>query len=1058
MKVLNVLNGAGADAAKTLGERLKGKTGRRYWKSLEQLAETPEFQKWVEDEFPHRASLAQLDRRDFLKFMGASLMLAGLGAAGCRRLPDERLVPFIAGPDDRVYGKPVYFASISTVGGYATGVKVKTDDGRPIKLDGNPRHPASLGALDARTQARVLDMYDPDRLRMPIKLGEPTSWHAFSTEVEAKMAEFATSGGAGVALLTQTVGSPSYQAQVNAFLLKYPRAQWVQYEPVNDGNRAKAATMAFGNDLETHHDYAAANVVLSLDCDAMMDGPACVRTQHDLMSKRNLGEGGKAMSRVYAVECTPTTLGVIADHRLPLRASAVMGFARALAGRLGVPGVGTAPAPPGVDEKWISGLAADLVANPGASIVVAGSHQPADVHALVHLINEHLGNAGKTVFHTEPFVQKRGSQAGDLKSLVASMAAGHVRALFVLDGNPTYDSPADVDFKGALAKVPLSVHLSSHDNETSEGCVWRMPLSHFLECWGDGRAYDGTASIQQPTILPLYDSRSEIEFIEWLNGGSRDGLTIVQSTWKAAWGEAAFTDKWQASLSSGVVEGSASAPVATAAIAGLAGALRPGDTPSGIELVILHDPTIYDGRYGNNGWLQELPKPISNLTWDNAAYMSYSTAVQLGVPTDTKYLGLIPADGAAPMVNITVDGRNVEAAVYVNHGMADGVVLVHLGFGRTRGGKVLLPLRDDSDPYEGGGFDAYRLYRSAENPHMVVNGAKVEVSSNHYPLANTQFHNTIDTTPIDSEREILVEMSLDEFINGKPKVEKKNDSLYDRDLVAEALPQGVKDRAPSLDDSTVDKQGWDDPKNYQWAMTIDLTLCTGCNACVIACQSENNIPTVGKYQVQRHREMHWIRIDRYYAGTGPESEWPVKDPVIRFQPVTCMHCENAPCEPVCPVAATVHSKEGLNQMVYNRCVGTRYCSNNCPYKVRRFNFLNYGNHDDVPVRALLNNPDVTVRGRGVMEKCTYCVQRIDHARIEAKKRGERIKDGEVTTACMDACPSRAIIFGDKTDLKSVLATRLADKRAYKLLDDELNTRPRTTYLARVTNPNREVEA
>ena len=608
--------------------------------------------------------------------------------------------------------------------------------------------------------------------------------------------------------------------------------------------------------------------------------------------------------------------------------------------------------------------------------------------------------------------------------------------------------------------MAFKAHLSTHDDETGLECDWQLPLSHFLEAWGDGRAFDGTASIQQPTIEPLYESKSEIEFMEALNGHGRDGLAIVQSTWMAAWGETGFKDRWEKALAKGVIDGSQYPELPLAVSTALAGMLT-AEEASGTELVILPDPTVFDGRFANNGWLQELPKPISNLTWDNAAYMSHSTALQMGVEIDKKY-GFIPADREADVVAITVDGRTVEAAVYVDHGMADGVVMVHLGYGRTRGGKVLLPLKNDAST-QGGGFSAYPLLRSGQgagrtNPSIVINGAKFEMTGKTYPLANSQFHNTIDMTAIDSNREILEEMTLSKFLSSEEEAHEDNPSLYETDMVSKFVPDWLKKKAPVLEDTAVDKRGFNSPEHYQWAMTIDLTLCTGCNACVIACQSENNIPTVGKYQFQRGREMHWIRIDRYYAGQGEHSEWPVKNPDIRFQPVTCMHCENAPCEPVCPVAATTHSKEGLNQMVYNRCVGTRYCSNNCPYKVRRFNFLNFGNHDDVPVKILLNNPDVTVRGRGVMEKCTYCVQRINHARIDSKKRGEKIKDGEVTTACMDACPSSAIVFGNKEDAMSAVAKRLGEKRSYKLLDHELNTRPRTTYLARVTNPNQEIEA
>jgi molybdopterin-containing oxidoreductase family iron-sulfur binding subunit len=807
--------------------------------------------------------------------------------------------------------------------------------------------------------------------------------------------------------------------------------------------------MAFGMAVDTSYRFDRAKVVVSLDSNVMMDGPAAVRYQRDIMSRRDLSGGATEMSRVYAVECAPTTIGVIADHRLPLRASQMLAFARALAGRLGVSGVAASPVPAGVEDAWLAALVDDLATNRGASVVVTGAHQQAEVHVLVHAINEHLGNFGQTVVHTEPVR----ASAGDIGSLVAAMESGQVKALFILGGNPVYSAPADLDFAGALAKVEFKAHLSAHDDETGVLCDWQLPMSHFLEAWGDGVAFDGTASIQQPTIEPLYDSKSEIEVLEQLSGGTRDGLQIVQATWRSGMPDAAFKGFWEASLSAGIISRPAPPALSLAVSTGLVGSFI-ADEAAGNELVIMPDPTVYDGRFANNGWLQELPKPISNLTWDNAAFMNHTTATQMGVEVDKKY-GFIPADRNADVVAITVDGRTVEAAVSIVHGMADGVVLVHLGYGRARGGKIMLPLMDSMDDFEGGGFSAYPLLRLGQrsNPWIVANGAKFEVTDRKYPLANSQFHNTIDMTEVDSEREILEEMTLSKFLTSEGIHRYDNPSLYDDDMIGSSPVLGR-----VFPQSSVESQGFNSPEHYQWAMTIDLTLCTGCNACVVACQSENNIPTVGKYQVQRGREMHWIRIDRYYAGSGETSEWPVKNPDIRFQPVTCMHCENAPCEPVCPVAATTHSKEGINQMVYNRCVGTRYCSNNCPYKVRRFNFLNYGNHNDVPVKLLLQNPDVTVRGRGVMEKCTYCVQRVSHARIDAKKRGAKIKDGDVTTACMDACPSKAIMFGDKNDPQSGVAQRLADKRSYKLLDHELNTRPRTVYLARVTNPNQEIKA
>ncbi|HXH62351.1 MAG TPA: 4Fe-4S dicluster domain-containing protein, partial [Fimbriimonadaceae bacterium] len=829
-------------------------------------------------------------------------------------------------------------------------------------------------------------------------------------------------------------------------------ARWVQYDAATRRNHANGAVLAFGEPRDTVYKFLEAKVLVSVDSDVMMEAPGSVSYQKDIMAGRDLGGGATEMNRVYAVESAPTTIGAIADHRVPLRASEMMNFVSALANKIGVPGAATSIVPEGFDPSILDAIAKELMANRGTSAVFGGDHLSGDVHALIHAINAHLGNFGKTMVTIDPVIPDAGSQTADLASLAADMAAGQVTMLFIAGGNPVYDAPADLDFANALAQVPFKAQCSSHDDETGAQCDWQLPASHFLEAWGDGRAFDGTASIQQPTILPLYDCKSEHEFVDALIGNAREGMQIVQDYWRSVWGEDGFDERWHAVLSSGVIDGTAFAPKDAVVKDGLVGALPLGERADGLEVVFKPDPTIYDGRFANNGWLQELPKPLSNLTWDNAAYMSHETAKKIGVKP-SKYLGFIPADGAADMVTVTIDGRTVELPVYVQHGMADGVVVVHMGYGRTRGGKVLLEL-EEGKAYEGGGFSAYKLIRAAgTNPYMVVNGANVQHTDNHYPLANSQFHNTIDTTQIDSDREILHEYTLAAFIDLKDPEDKKPPSLYDDDMIGSNPVLGT-----VFPQSATDENGWNTDKNYQWAMTIDLSLCTGCNACVIACQSENNIPTVGKYQVQRGREMHWIRIDRYYQGTGAESDWPVQNPKIRLQPVACMQCENAPCEPVCPVAATTHSKEGINQMVYNRCVGTRYCSNNCPYKVRRFNFLNYANHNDVPVKMLLNNPDVTVRGRGVMEKCTYCIQRINRARITAKKRGKRIQDGEVRTACQDACPSEAIVFGDMTDATSKVARMLRDRRRYKLLNEEVNTRPRTTYLARVTNENPEVGA
>ncbi|MCH7904365.1 MAG: TAT-variant-translocated molybdopterin oxidoreductase [Armatimonadetes bacterium] len=1032
-----------SDTEQMRPDRGKQASGPKYWKSLEQLVGSPEIEKWAEDEFPYRKDLASIDRRDFLKVMGASLMFAGVGAAGCRTTPESRIVPYIIAPEDRPLGETVQYATSHTVGGYAIGLLATSYEGRPIRLDGNPLHPTSESGVDARTQAQILGMYDPDRLRSVQDRGEFSTWISFLKDAREKLAAGEANDGSRIAILTESVGSPSLASQIRAFQSKYPGAQWYQYDAVNRDSVRQGAVAAFGQHVETRYRFDRANVILAVDSNTFMEGPGAVRYMSDIMGGRQIDADHEGMNRIYVVEHAPSTLGVTADHRIPLKPSQMLQFVRALAAELGMSGAAGVSAPDGVSKEWIAALAADLMANGGASVVVPGDHLPPSVHAVVHGVNEFLGNVGRTVIHTEPVLPKPADSAAEIRNLVTAMESG-LDMLLILGGNPVYDAPADLGFVEALKGVSLTAHLSLHADETGAACDWELPDSHFLESWSDGRAFDGTASIQQPLIEPLYDCKSAHELLDALAGESREGLEIVRSYWRSNWNADASDDEfdklWRVALSKGVLAGTEASEIQVQVIEGLLSGIPKSMKSSELELVILPDPTVYDGRYANNGWLQELPKPISNLTWDNSIQMSHATALKHGVEIDKKYL-FVPAVRDADVFKLTANGRSVEGAVYVNLGMADDVIVVHLGYGRTRGGRII---ESDDRTKHGGGFSAYRV-RDSRNMSMTTEGVKLQKTKETYPLANTQFHNTIDVTEVDSDREIFQEMTLERFRNlnsGVEELPEKHEapSMYDNDR---NLLSGI---FPDVNA--------DDDANYQWAMTIDLTLCTGCNACVMACVAENNIPVVNKYQVQRGREMHWIRIDRYYTG-GSSDEWPIKNPQIKFQPVTCMHCEHAPCEPVCPVAATIHSKEGLNQMVYNRCVGTRYCSNNCPYKVRRFNFLNYANLHGIAVKDMRHNPSVTVRGRGVMEKCTYCVQRINETRITAKKERRKIGGDEVRTACQVACPTNAIVFGDKSNEASVVAKSRKDKRNYILLE-MVNTRPRTTYLARVTNLNEEV--
>ncbi|MBS1713128.1 MAG: 4Fe-4S dicluster domain-containing protein [Armatimonadetes bacterium] len=1012
-----------------------------YVKSFEQFEDPSSFESVKADEFPHRSSLLDINRRDLLKFVGGTVALAGL-ASGCRYLPQQKIVPFVQAPEDRLPGQEATFASATTLGGYSTGVLVRSYEGRPVKIEGNPLHPSCLGSSDARMQAELAVMYDPDRLQQAMVVGEPASWEEFYKEAKAALSK--AHDGAGAALLTPNVGSPALAAQISAFLAAYPGAKWYQYEPVNRDNVYEGAVMAFGQPVETVYDFSKADVVLTVDCELFLHNPGNVRYQRDIMARRFVDEHSTTMSRIYAVEGTPTTIGAVADHRWRLRPTMTLDFVRALASRLGVAGAADTM-PKGLDAKAVDALAADLRANRERSVVVAGDHLPADVHALVHAINHSLGNLGSTVHLGRAVHLKPGGNLADIKELATAMAGGQVSFLMVCGGNPVYDAPSDLKFAEALGKVQTSVHLSLYDNETSELCRWRLPESHFLESWGDGRGHDGTASIVQPLINPIYDSKSAVEVLDGLLGKMRGGLEIVQSVWKSLpvdSGVAAkpFADRWAEILASGIVPEPATDDLTLVPTPNLAVGLA-STKSSDFDLVVMPDPTLHDGRFANIGWLQELPKPLTQLTWDNAFHMSRGTAKRFGVGQVVKTAVGTPYYGNWDVVRVSANGTTVEGPVYVHDGMADDTVVVHMGFGRKRAGQIG---NVGDEIHQGGGFDAMPL-RTTSAP-VIVSGGTLEKTGRNYKLANTQFHNLLDVTEIDSKRDIIRETTLEEY--------KKDPHVLHEPTTPVQERKGEKHESPSI---FKQPPGYNGPDNYQWAMTIDLNLCSGCGACVAACQAENNIPTVGKEQTLRHRMLHWIRVDRYYraySGKSFESD----DPVITFQPVNCMHCEMAPCEPVCPVAATTHSHEGLNQMVYNRCVGTRYCSNNCPYKVRRFNYLHYTKKtEDVPVLKLLQNPDVTVRGRGVMEKCTYCVHRINNARIKAKKGDRKIKDGEVQTACQQACPSRAIVFGDKNDPNNAVSKSRASNRQYVLLE-AVNTLPRTTYLGKVRNPNPELEA
>ncbi len=985
--------------------RLIAGGGKQYWRSIGEVLETPEAQKWLDDEFPERRSIPEMDRRELLKYMGAATLMASL--AGCRSLPQAKIVPYVKQPEEHVPGKALYYATSFTLGGYATGVLAQSRQGRPIKLEGNPDHPSSLGSTGIFEQAAIYGLYDPERAQTVTTGRMPSTIAEFTKNVLAILDQKKGTGGAGVAILTEGVTSPSLGAQIDRFLAKYPGAKWHFYEPVHRDSVRAGSAMAFGRPLEPVYDFAKADVVLSLDSNFLNSGPGNVRYARDFATRRGIeGVDASNLNRLYAVESAPSVTGANADHRLAMKASAVADFARALASMLGLPVRVGEPGP----ASWMKGLFSDLNAARGRSIVIAGEHQPPVVHALAHAINNALGNIGQTVRFIKPPEHRSGSHTASIRELAANLRAGKVDALLVLGGNPAYSAPAELEFASLIPKAKFAAHLSPFHDETSALCSWHVPESHFLESWGDARAFDGTVSMIQPLIDPLYSTVTASELLEQLTRGVRGGREIVFERWLGGQPPKEAEEHFEVYLHDGLIRGSAyPAEAATLDAASLSTASSPA--LSGLEAVFLPDPTVYDGRFNSNAWLQELHKPMTSLTWDNSVQLSPKTAESLGVKEED-------------VVEVTLKGRKVEGAAWIVPGQANDVVVMHLGYGRTAGAPnaYVPPLMGTSPDVESvRGFNAFTL-RTSDEP-FIAGGVEIRKTGRSVGLADTQQHHRMNTPDL-VRSGTVAELAENPAFAEYPNLEK------------EELPSLYSEGEFAYD-------------GHKWAMTIDLNLCIGCGACTMACNVENNVPAVGKIQVEKGREMHWIRVDRYYRGS-------LDDPEVIHQPLPCMHCENAPCEPVCPVAATTHSKEGLNQMVYNRCVGTRYCSNNCPYKVRRFNYLNYADKVDHPQLTLLNNPDVTVRGRGVMEKCTYCVQRINAARIDSKKSGKPIEDGAIVTACQQACPTKAIVFGDLSDAKSAAARLRKDPRNWTLLR-ELNTRPRTTYLSRVRNPNKEVE-
>jgi molybdopterin-containing oxidoreductase family iron-sulfur binding subunit len=1036
--------------------------GRKYWRSLDQLADTPEFREWMEREFPQGASewTDPVSRRHFVKIMSASFMLAGLGlgATGCRR-PEDKVLPFGKMPENYVHGVPQFFATAMPTRGGAIPLVVKSHEGRPTKIEGNALHPDSNGSTDRYTQASILNLYDPDRATRFTQGGfnkTPEEAQTFLSEL-SKQAQ--ANGGKGLAFLLERDNSPSRFRLQQLLSEKLPSARWFIHEPIDTDIHRRAASIAFGKSAKPYYAFDKAKVILSLDCDFIGSEDDAHNNIRRFAQGRKIAKAEDEMSRLYVVEGLMTLTGANADHRLRVPTSAVLQVAAALVKEIAQQRIAVLEnitLPPAVDAKWISACARDLATHAGQVLAVAGYRQPLAVHLMAHAINAFLSGVGNTLLLHEAADLKE----GNLAALGGALDGGEIETLVMLGANPAYSASVDLNWATAQAKAKRVIRLGYAEDETYEVTKraddWHLPKAHYLESWGDALTADGTLVPIQPLISPLFGGVTELEVLARIAGlGPVSAHDIVRETFAKVVGGDDVEAKWRRFLHDGFLPGSAAKPVdaqfnTRAVLQAVAGLTVNAASADKLEVVFHRDYSLDDGRYANNGWLQEMPDPVTKMVWDNAVLVSRKTAQQLGVRNGN-------------LVEITLGERKVRGPIWVQPGMADNSLGVALGYGRTKAGRV----------GNGVGFSAYAIRTTAAENFAV--GATVTKTGAKQILSCTQDHWSLEGRPI------IREANLEQY--------RKHPDFADRMKAHE--PEPASPLYPNPFDKAKEKG------LHQWGMVIDLNSCVGCQACVLACQSENNIPIVGKEQVRRGREMHWLRIDRYYS-TDPAkrkftdvfkrededqfAEW-IDDVQVVTQPMLCQHCEAAPCENVCPVNATVHDNEGLNVMVYNRCVGTRYCSNNCPYKVRKFNYFDYHKRpigpklyrppttlqptkplDEWELLKLVKNPDVTVRMRGVMEKCTFCVQRIEQAKIAQKVKagasgdvlvpdGAESKEvGALKTACQQACPAGAIVFGNLNDEQSRVSQLKKNERNYTVLEFLL-TKPRTTYLAKVRNPN-----
>ncbi|MEQ9461044.1 MAG: TAT-variant-translocated molybdopterin oxidoreductase [Phycisphaeraceae bacterium] len=1037
--------------------------GKTYWRSIAEYADSEAFAAKIAEEFPgyDPDEIRSMSRRNFLALAGASMALAGLTMTGCRRWPREYVVPYASRPGGSTPGVPEKFASMIDRQGVARPTLVTSFDGRPIKIDGNPSHPASLGSSDVQTQAAILEMYDPDRSRSPLYgKGEQaaySSWEAFDRYAGTQFGPLKGGQAAGVAFLSEATSSPTLLEMRARLLSAYPGAAWHTWESVNRDNALEGAQAAFGRRVRPQYDLAKADVIAAFESDLLADDPGYAINARGWAAGRKRADADVSgeMNRLYVAESTFTPTGMSADERLPVKVSKQITLLRALALRVGASGVAD-PGSLNGESAWVEALAADLAAHRGRSVVVVGDALPAEAHHLAHLINARLGNAGSTVTYIDEPGADQYPCGASLSDLAAKIESGAVTHLVILGGNPAYDAPASLDMTSKIAGVANTVHLSLYVNETSRLCQWHLPMAHALECWGDGTAWDGSLMVQQPLIEPLFGGKSAIELLAVvLRERPLAGYDLVQRTWAGRLGGGDFEKSWRKVVHDGMLDQKPETRTPSPNQNVQAGTYP---TPA-IEAVFKASPALGDGRMANSGWLQELPDSSTKVCWDNPALIHPADASKLGVTKD------------GDLITVSVDGVSLTMPAFRKQGQAKGSITLYLGYGRTEAGQIGSDVGVNVYPARPAGRD--------------VAEASVTLAGGHHKLALTTQHHLVgldwvgeyglkkrvgDPKDPNYEPYVVKSTSLERY--------KKLPGFVDQNVHGDLSLQLW---SPPPLDSTTSKvatkakreggpEAFNDP--HAWGMSIDMNACTGCGACIIACQSENNIPVVGAHQVDMSREMHWLRLDVYYKG-DPEGS-----PEVISMPMMCTHCENAPCEQVCPVAATVHDTEGLNTMVYNRCIGTRYCSNNCPYKVRRFNYFDYHSKDprgaampwlDIPdnqqqksvdqIKRMVFNPAVTVRMRGIMEKCTYCTQRIATAKITAKNEHQKklrpsplVQDGEIITACQMACPTEAIVFGNLNDADAKVSKIQSNPRAYEVLR-ELNTRPRTRHLAKIMNPN-----